>query len=220
MDWDRIPPVYTRRLRRARVMGGRMARLGRSGGGRGVGCVQSIGAMCSVFGRMCSVSGPMCSLFGRMCSRLAGEVFSFRRYALVGEGARKEGKIPHSTGSGRGLRGRRDDGDVSTLSGRCVQFLARCVQFWGECVQFRLETGQECVQFWPGDHVSTVSRPSRWLRARTVARGRCEPEFTRQGGKPASLGMSDLVFLGIVRGRGGVREAQGRGSDGRRPGSP
>ena len=29
----------------------------------GLGCVQSVGAMCSVFGRMCSVSGPMCSLF-------------------------------------------------------------------------------------------------------------------------------------------------------------
>ena len=49
---------------------------------------------------------------------LAGQVFSFRWRALVGD------------------RGRRDDGDVSTLSGQCVQFLARCVNFPAECVQF------------------------------------------------------------------------------------
>ena len=36
-------------------------------------------------------------------------------------------------------------GDVSTRSGRCVQFLAQCVNFPAECVQFR---GQ-CVQFSP-----------------------------------------------------------------------
>ena len=36
-----------------------------------------------------------------------------------------------------------DDGDVSTTSGRCVQFSARCVNFWAECVHF----GGGSVQF-------------------------------------------------------------------------
>ena len=59
---------------------------------------------------------------------LAGQVFSFRWRALVGD------------------RGRRDEGDVSTLSGQCVQFLARCVNFSAECVHF----GGRCVQFLAG----------------------------------------------------------------------
>ena len=72
-------------------------------------CLQSCG-------RMCSVSGPMCSRFGRMCSLL-------RVRCSVSGGACPLSWAP-STGSGRGLRGRRDDGDVSTLSGQCVQFWA------------------------------------------------------------------------------------------------
>ena len=77
---------------------------------------------------------------------LARDVFSFRRYALVGGGARKEGKMLSFGKLRTGLRGRRDDEDVSTLSGRCVQFLARCVSFSAECVQFPCE----CVHFGEG----------------------------------------------------------------------
>ena len=84
---------------------------------------------------------------------LAGQVFSE-------EGERSEGRAVRRTwrkarfapsassgqasaGSGQVLRGRRDDGDVSTLSGQCVQFLARCVNFSAECVQ----SLPKCVQF-------------------------------------------------------------------------
>ena len=74
---------FRRRRRNPSASSGRVLPLpqarGRSAGrwGRGLGCVQAVGrmcsvlgAMCSVFWRMCSVSGPMCSVFGRMCSLL------------------------------------------------------------------------------------------------------------------------------------------------------
>ena len=78
-----------------------------------------------------------------------------------------------------GLRGRRDDGDVSTLSGRCVKFLARCVNFSAECVQFR---GQ-CVHFGgPGVHFREA-RPSRSLLC-----GRPRARSPTGGGKTSSRG--------------------------------
>ena len=145
-----------------------------TGVGRGFGCVQSVGRMCSVgwvnvfsFGRMCSVSGRMCSLLRAMCS-----VFG---------GARPPSRPP-SAGSGQVLRGRRNDGEVSTLSGQCVQLLARCVnssaecvQFLGGCVQFRggcVHFGGRCVQLlagrpgwrWGADGRRDSSAPLRCAR--------------------------------------------------------
>ena len=126
---------------------------------------------------------------------LAGEVFSCRRYALVGDGAWKEGESPIRQAQGRFLRqaqdeplrqaqdrfsGTRDDGDVSTRSGRCVQFWARCVNFSAECVQFRgqcVHSGGPCVQF------SAARVPSVWgCRCGTAGSG------TGRGGKARSLG--------------------------------
>ena len=130
---------------------------GTEGAGRGLGaawdvfsrsgeCVQSVGPMCSVSGPMCSVSGPMCSVFGPMCS-LSGRmcslwrgrcsVFGGGRWLGIGDGGKA--RFAPSASSGQVLRGRRDDGDVSTLSGQCVQFLARCVNFSAECVQYPAE---------------------------------------------------------------------------------
>ena len=43
------------------------------GRGRGLGCVQWVGVMCSVFGRMCSVFGRMCSVLRVRCSVEEGE---------------------------------------------------------------------------------------------------------------------------------------------------
>ena len=51
--------------------------------------------------------------------------------------------VPHSTSSGQVFRGRRDEGDVFSRSGRCVQFPGECVQFLARFVHFR---GQ-CVHF-------------------------------------------------------------------------
>lgn len=82
------------------------------------------------------------------CSVFAADVFSFRVNVFTfgpdvfsEEGERAEGRgvrrdeagegIPRSAGSGQVFGGRGDDGGVSTLSGRCVQFLARCVHFSG-----------------------------------------------------------------------------------------
>ena len=52
------------------------------------GCVQWVGAMCSVLGRMCSVFGPMCSLSGRMCSLWRGRcsVFGGGSWLGIGDG--------------------------------------------------------------------------------------------------------------------------------------
>ena len=41
-----------------------------------------------------------------------------------------QGRLPADAG----MTG--DDGDVSTLAGRCVNSLAKCVQFSAECVHF------------------------------------------------------------------------------------
>ena len=127
--------------------------------------------MCSVFGRMCSVLRVMCSVIGG--ARPLAAQFGWLRVGTsavseqVSGGLRESSirwlwgdldrKTPHrfrpktpesASPLGEGeerprLRGRRDDGDVSTRSGRCVQFWARCVNFAAGCVQFR---GQ-CVQF-------------------------------------------------------------------------
>ena len=43
-----------------------------AGVGRGLGCVQSVGPMCPVFGRMCSVSRGMCPLWRPMCPVFGG----------------------------------------------------------------------------------------------------------------------------------------------------
>ena len=122
------------------VLRGRRDDGGTEGAGRGLGCVQAVGRMCSVLGAMCSVSGPMCSVLGRMCSLL-------RAMCPVFGGARPPSRPPLA-GSEQALQGRRDDGGsgreagvsapwhVSTLSGQCVQILARCVNFSAECVQF------------------------------------------------------------------------------------
>ena len=63
-----------------------------------------------------------------------------------------------------------DDGDVSTLSGQCVQFLARCVHFSAECVQFR---GQ-CVQCGRSERRGVSSCATGWfLRPCQIHRIRC-----------------------------------------------
>ena len=112
-----------------------------AGCGRVVGCCwvpagdAGMTGMCSVgrgnvfsFGANVFSFGPDVFTFRPNVFTLAGQVFSFRWRALVGD------------------RGRRDDGDVSTLSGQCVQFLARCVNFSAKCVHF----GEECVQLSAG----------------------------------------------------------------------
>ena len=147
---------FRRRRRNPSASSGRVLPLpqarGRSAGrwGRGLGCVQAVGRMCSVFRRMCSVSGPMCSVSGRMCSLR-------RAMCSVFGGARPPSRAPLA-GSEQALQGRRDDGGsgreagvsapwhVSTLSGQCVQFLGGCVHFRGECVH----CGGRCVQFFGG----------------------------------------------------------------------
>ena len=124
---------------------------------------------------------------------LAGEVFSFRRYAVVGDGAGKEGKTPSFGKLRTGLWGRRNDGAVSTRSGRCVQFLARCVNFSAECVQFPCE----CVHFGEG----CVSEEAPVLGCRGLA----------HGGVPGGL----LVAEGAGRSRAGCSPGDRAGQRGR-----
>ena len=57
------------------------ARRAGGGGERGLGCVQWVGVMCSVFGPMCSLSGRMCSLWRGRCS-----VFGGGRWLGIGDG--------------------------------------------------------------------------------------------------------------------------------------
>ena len=61
--WDCWVPLGPGRGRRDDGGSGRG-----TGVGRGLGCVQAVGRMCSVLGPMCPVSGAMCPVFGRMCS--------------------------------------------------------------------------------------------------------------------------------------------------------
>ena len=104
----------------------RYGMVARSCGGRGWDA--GLTGMCSVGrGNVFSFGANVFSFWPDVFT-LAGQVFSFRWRALVGD------------------RGRRDEGDVSTLSGQCVQFLARCVNFSAECVHF----GGRCVQFLAG----------------------------------------------------------------------
>ena len=63
-----------------------------------------------------------------------------------------------------GPRGRGDHGDVSTLSGQCVQVFACCVQFLARCVNF----SAECVHFGGG---GVQFRPTRGLAVWSPARG-------------------------------------------------
>ena len=78
---------------------------GTEGAGRGLGaawdvfsrsgeCVQFWGPMCPVFGANVSSFWPNVFSFEGNVSTLAGDVSSFRRGALVGDGARTEGEIP------------------------------------------------------------------------------------------------------------------------------
>ena len=161
--------------------GRRRARLGRSGGGRGLGCVQSIGAMCSVFGRMCSVSGPMCSLFGRMCSvwRARCSVFGGTPWSEREHG--RKARFP--------IRQAQDGvfGDAG-MTGMCPPGQANVSSFWPDVSTFRPN-----VSSFRGN-VSSF--------------------------RPNVSTLAGQVRSGRVRGRGGVRQAQGRVSDGRRPGSP
>ena len=79
--------------------------------------------MCSVGrGHVFSFSPNVFSFQADVFS-LAGDVFSFRRHASP--------LAAPSAGSGQIRRGRRDDGDVSTRSGPCVQFRSECVHFRG-----------------------------------------------------------------------------------------
>ena len=163
-------------------------RLGRSRGGRGVGCVQSIGAMCSVFGRMCSVSGPMCSLFGRMCSvwRARCSVFGGTPWSEREHG--RKARFP--------IRQAQDGvfGDAG-MTGMCPLRQANVSSFWPDVSSF----GGNVSSF--GGNVSSFGGNVSSFR----------PNVSTLAGE---------VRSGCVRGRGGVREAQGRVSDGRRPGSP
>ena len=97
----------------------------RTAGGQG--CVQPVGAMCSVLGRMCSVFAPMCSLWRMRCSVEEGERAEgrgVRRDAEEGEGAKtgfgsigrlREGS-PRDSGPGHHERGGR--GQAGTHKGR------------------------------------------------------------------------------------------------------
>ena len=201
---------------------------GRSAGrwGRGLGCVQAVGRMCSVLGRMCSVFGPMCSLSGRMCSLWRGEVFSFRWRALVGDRGRRAGetrsfgklrtgfdklRAGSSAGSGQVSLGTLGmDGDVSTLSGQCVQFLARCVNFSAECVQFL----GGCVQFrggcrplWRG--MCPVVGGAPWLGMGRRTQGEIPPSASSG---QASAGSGQVRFGRLAM------NARGVGSQGCGPG--
>ena len=65
-----------------------------AGDGRGLGCVQAVGRMCSVLGGNVSSFRANVFSFEGNVSTLAGDVSSFRRGALVGDGARTQGEIP------------------------------------------------------------------------------------------------------------------------------
>jgi len=138
---DRAPSTGSRRGRRGRrgvvrlgppktagrltMNGGGTGQRGRKARGRcGLGCVQSMRAMCSVLRRMCSVFGLMCSLSGRMCSFLRAMCSVFGGTRPPHDPPSTSSGQASSTSSGQVLRGRQDDGDVSTRSGQCVQFWA------------------------------------------------------------------------------------------------
>ena len=141
-----------------------MARLGRSGGGRGVGCVQSIGAMCSVFGRMCSVSGPMCSLFGRMCSvwRARCSVFGGTPWSEREHGRKARFPIRQALrqAQGRFLRQAQDGvlGDAG-MTGMCPPGQANVSSFWPDVSSFggNVSSSSANVSSF-GRHVSSFGR--------------------------------------------------------------
>ena len=138
---------FRRRRRNPSASSGRVLPLpqarGRSAGrwGRGLGCVQAVGRMCSVLGaicsvfrRMCSVSGPMCSVFSRMCSLL-------RAMCSVFGGARPRSRPPLA-GSEQALQGRRDDGGSGREAGgahpgMCQLCRANVSRFWLDVSTFR-----------------------------------------------------------------------------------
>ncbi len=112
-----------------------------AGDGRGVRCVQSVAAMCSVPGRKCSFPGPMCSRSGRMCSLWRGR-------CSVEEGQRGEGREV-SVGGGsswsgwlgwcRGVVRRAQDGVFGDagMTGMCPLGQADVSCCWLEVSAFR-----------------------------------------------------------------------------------
>ena len=157
---------------------------------------------------------PNVFTFWRNVFILAGQVFSFRWRALVGD------------------RGRRDDGDVSTLSGQCVQFLARCVNFSGECVQFLAECvqfrggcvhfGEECVQFLAVALVGNGARTEgEILRLRCAALGMTEAAGADRGRGWWVLAMTSMLAMQSVDAVLAVRETlAGMGESRRLGGGP
>ena len=115
-------------------------------------CVQFQGR-CVQFFVGCVQFPGQCVHFLARCVHFGGRGVQFsavragRKWGTEGRpDALSFGKLRTGFGKLRtGLRGRRDDGDVSTLSGRCVHFSAECVQFLPKCVHF----GAGCV-----NHVS------------------------------------------------------------------
>ena len=129
----------------------------------------ALGRMCSVSRVMCSVFGRMCSAWRARCSVTKGR--GEREEERVGVGGSEpwvrldcqgwpgrgglagcpaevgQRSGPSLTSSGQALQKtaeRAGDGDVSTLTGQCVQFWGGCVQFRGRCVQF----GGNVSSFW------------------------------------------------------------------------
>ncbi len=102
--------------------------------GRGLGCVQVVGRMCSVLGAMCSVSRRMCSVSGPMCSLL-------RAMCSVSGGARPPSRPPLA-GSEQALQGRRDDGGSGREAGgahpgMCQLCRANVSRFGADVSRFR-----------------------------------------------------------------------------------
>ena len=81
-------------------------------------------------------------------------------------GWRREGGRVREAAHTQEGRGRREDGDVFSPLGRCVQFLGECVQFSRQCVHFPAE----CVHFWGRGSVEEGER-AEGRRVRRDAEG-------------------------------------------------